>query len=465
MFLLSPRWNSLRVRLTLWNTSVVLIAVMVALLAVREGLRFYLVAEIDVVLADEVKALILAVEQFHPDKEQVIAEMRRVSDSHRDRGWHVRWLDEERRETIWASELAPATPLTELSVSRPDERVWVSDTYRSVERRVNKPGIPSYYVRVGTPTAYIEEDVARVTRIVLPVSLALLLLAPLGGFLLAERAIEPLKTIIATTERLRPSQLNERLQIRGVGDELDQLAGKINEFLDKIGEHLREQRDFVANAAHELRSPLTAIHASVEVALDKPRSTAEYEDLLVSISDECEHLKHLVNQLLQLADTDVARDRAPREPVAMNDLIRKSVEMFGPVAEDRGVTLRTDFPREFVVNGHPQQLRQLVTNLIDNALKFTPRGGLVTVSLSEAGPRQVVLEVRDTGHGIPPEDLPRIFERFYQVDKSRSRAEGQRGNGLGLSICQAIAQLHGGAIAVNSRLGEGSAFQVTLPTA
>jgi two-component system heavy metal sensor histidine kinase CusS len=457
-------WNSLRTRLTMWNTSVVLIAVLVALLAVREGLRFYLIAELDAVLDDEVKVLVLSIEQAFPDRQAVIAEMERVAEGHKLRGWHIRWLDIDHETTIYASDLAPDKPATQLGTSFRAERVWTTATHRAVERQVAHRGIPGYYLRVGAPTAFVDEDIGRLTRIAAPVGLALLLLAPIGGYLLADRAVEPLQQIIAAAERLRPSRLEERLQIRGVGDELDQLALKINQFLDQIAEHLRQQRDFVANAAHELRSPLTAIQASAEVTLEKPRTTAEYEDLLVSVNDECQHLGHLVNQLLQLTETDGAPSHALTQMVPLHDVVRRAVEMFGPIAEDRGVALHCGVITECEVRGNPQQLRQLITNLVDNALKFTPRGGTVGLSIVRGAGDHAVVEVRDTGIGIPLADLPRIFERFYQVDKARSRAGEHRGNGLGLSICQAIAQLHGGSITVQSEPGRGTMFRVTLPT-
>ena len=296
--------------------------------------------------------------------------------------------------------------------------------------------------------------------------LAILLLAPLGGLLLAERAIEPLQRLIRTTERLRPSHFDERLELRGVGDELDQLAGKINTFLDEIADHVRKNRDFVANAAHDLRSPLAAIQSSVEVTLEKPRSVEEYEELLFQINDEVHHLGQLVNQLLQLAESESTTEDVPMEQVHLAEIASRTVEMFEPVAEERGVTLKIDASDDVVVLGMPVQLRQVLTNLVDNALKFTSQGGCVTVGLTaDLKLGFGILTVVDTGIGIPPESVNRVFDRFYQVEKARQRIGIKRGNGLGLSICQAIIHAHQGSINVSSELGKGTVFTLSLPLA
>lgn len=463
---LSAFFRTLRVRLTIWNTLVVLIAVVVALLSVREGLRYYLLFENDAVLNDEAKELLLAIERWHPDTEQIIGEMQRKAQSHSDRDWHIRWLAADHRTTLWASSNAPPVPLSKLSLSLPDHSVWVSEIHRSVERRLERPGLPAHYVRVGSLTQFVDNDVSRLTRVLTPVGIAILLLAPIGGFLMSERAIEPLQTIISTTERLRPSQLNERLTVRGVGDELDQLATKINQFLDEIATHLRQQREFVANAAHELRSPLTAVLSSVEVTLERQRTPEEYEELLFSVGDECRHLSTLVNQLLQLAESESNELPRIRQPVRLDEVIQRALEMFEPVADERGVKLLSTPLAPATVMGDRQQLRQVVTNLIDNAIKFTSSGGVVTIDLVPGTySLSTVLTVTDTGIGIPAEDLPRIFDRFYQVDKARARMGGLRGNGLGLSICKAIVVAHHGTIDVQSKLGQGTTFRIILPSA
>ena len=457
-------FRSLRFRLTVWNTLVVLIAVVIALFAVREGLRFYLVLETDTTLDAEVQELLLAIEAFHPDRDQIVAEMERKAEGHRERGWHIRWLAEERRETIWASSKAPPQPLQLLISSSGGHNVWASAEYRSIERQLNKPGLPRYFIRVGTPIKFISEDVERLTRILAPVGFAIFLLAPLGGLIMAGRAVEPLQQIIRTTERLRPSHLNERLKVRGVGDELDQLATKINTFLDQIADHLEKNREFVANAAHELRSPLAAIQSSVEVTLEKPRTAHEYEETLFQLNDECRHLGQLVNQLLQLAQSEAGGADVRRESVPLHELIDKTVEMFGPVAEERDVMLRTDGVESLSVIANPSELRQLLTNLVDNAIKFTPANGSVRIGLKRAANSKFVsLTVADTGIGIPLDSIPRVFDRFYQVEKARQRGNEMRGNGLGLSICQSIVHAHQGTMTVESRFGEGTIFTVMLP--
>jgi heavy metal sensor kinase len=461
----SRAFRTIRVQLTLWNTFVVLLAVIMALVAVREKLRHSLLEEMDIILNDEVKELILSIQRDYPDLDRIQKTIELKAESHRERGWHIRWLDTD-RNSLWVGppENSPESPLAE-EVGRMGEAIiWGSSVYHAVEREVKLPGVPHYYLRVGTKTEFIARDVWRLTQQLMGVGFALMLLAPLGGFLLADRALAPVKEIIATTERLRPSQLEERLTIRGVGDELDQLAEKINHLLDEIGEHLRRKRDFVANAAHELRTPVTAIQSSVEVALERPRTQAEYEDLLCLINDECRHLGQLVNQLLQLAEAQSDILRVSFAPVSLDDVVQRIVDMIAPVAEDRGVMIHYDCRQSADISGNRQTLRQLMTNLIENAVKFTPTGGRIDVTLdTDPHTRQVRIDVADTGIGIPEEDFPRIFDRFYQVEKFRVRGDESQGNGLGLSICQAIVQQHHGTIRLESTVGKGTRFIVTFP--
>ncbi len=306
---------------------------------------------------------------------------------------------------------------------------------RFMDRNLQKT--PGMNVRIGASQEMIRNDVQRIDRFVFTAAGLVLLVAPLCGYWLAGRATRPMNQMIDTMSQLRPSKLDERLTILGTGDELDRLSQAFNRLLDRIGSYLQERRDFLANAAHELRTPLAAIHSSIEVALASERSSAEYEELLTDIIDESTSLELLVNQLLLLSETEGERLRVHKESVRFDELVEKALDMFGGVAEYRDITLTCPALPNTIVNGNRQHLRQVIYNLLDNALKFTPAGGKVAVGLS-ADNEQATFTVKDSGAGIPANDLPHVFERFFQGDRKRHRHLDVRGTGLGLSICKAI---------------------------
>lgn len=459
------RWlRTLSIRLTLWNTLVVLLVLLVALFAVREGLRYYLLLETDQFLSDEAHLVLLAIEAMHPDREETLAEIGRIAASHSERGWFVRWLDEE-GNLLFSSRNAPNEILTTGTPFGKSATLYVSADVRSVEHVLRKPGLPKYRARVGAPMAFVNTDVGRLTRVLFPVGLVLFLLAPLGGAILARAATAPLRDIIETTQRLRPSHLDERLKIRGTDDELDQLAIQINNFLDQIALHLAKHRDYLADAAHELRSPLAAIQSNLDVVLERPRSTEEYREVLSLVENECQHLISLVSQLLSLAEADTGVSTTPCVPVELAIVLQNCCDLFEPVAEEKSIALTLSSGPEAIVRGCPQQLRQLFTNLIDNAIKFTPPGGRVNVALStdeRSDGKFTRVTVDDSGPGIPEDLRQRVFDRFYQVDPARQR-NVIRGNGLGLPICQSITENLGGSIDVTTSPEGGARFQVLLP--
>jgi heavy metal sensor kinase len=337
-----------------------------------------------------------------------------------------------------------------------------------VQRTVRLPraGGREFVLRVGCSMAEIDEDVLRLTEMILVAAAVIIVVAPLSGYFLAGRATRPLDAILRTTARLRPDRLVERLPLHGTGDELDRLSATINGLLDRLADHLARQRDFVANAAHELRSPLAAMRTSLEVALEHDRSPEEYRELLADVVEECAGLGQLVNQLLLLAEGDAGLLRANGGSARLDKLAARSVEMFQGIAEQRGVELRADELAPAAVQGDEPHLRQVVHNLIDNALKFTPPGGRVRVAVTaRPGAGQAVLCVSDSGVGIPPEDLPHVFERFYRADKARSREQPTGGTGLGLSICHAIVTAYGGHLGVESKPAHGTTVTAALPLA
>jgi heavy metal sensor kinase len=434
----------------------------VTLFGLRESLRYTLHEESDVLLKDDAYEVVLAVERFYPDQDEIANEMDLKARGHSDRGLFVQLIDEQGRIVISRGDLPDLSKV--MLPKSPEPLLSNVGGDRLVQRRVDKAGIPPYTVRVGASLANVDAEMETLTQAMLAAFVVILFVAPLSGYLLAGRATRPLGRIISTAGRLRPSHMEERLPIRGTQDELDQLSLTINRFLDLLRDYLERNREFVANAAHELRSPLAALQSSVEVALNSERTVGEYQDLLGEITDECGQLRVLVNQLLLLAETDASTRPLEVKPVAFDKLVERSADMFQGAADERGISLRVTSPNRIFVLANADRLRQVINNLIDNSIKFTPHGGRVSVVIhSDFIANQVVMTVTDNGKGINPDDLPHVFERFYRGDKSRQREDLTHGSGLGLSICHSIIQAHGGTIQVASDPGRGATFTVMLP--
>lgn len=465
----SPRsygrvWRTLRFRLAAWNAAVVVVTALVTLLGLRQGVRWALLHELDQVLIDDAHEIALSVaSSARRGVEPLTDELMRKAQGHEHHSWYVKLLDAEQRE-LWTS------PGSQSDDPRPRYAPELSPFtfggYRIVLNRLPEPVNGIQYIHVGAKLDFINEDMARIDRWVFLAAGAVLLAAPACGYWLASRAARTVGEIISAASRLRPSHLDERLPIRGSGDELDQLAHTINSLLDRIAAYLNTKRDFLANAAHELRTPLAAIRSTVEVALNDDRSNEEYQDLLVDVIAECSALEALVNQLLLLSETEADLPTAKFEPLDLRGLVMKAVDMFSGVAEARGVALQTAAVEHAPVLGSAQHLRQLLNNLLDNAVKYTPEGGEIEVALVADRPaRQVRLRVSDTGPGIAPHDQRHIFERFYRAESARSRSNGACGAGLGLSICQSVVHNHGGTIECRSEPNRGTTFVVTLSLA
>src|SRR5262249_13023997 len=226
------------------------------------------------------------------------------------------------------------------------------------------------YVVVGCQD-YVSRDMATIDRLVFFTGLIVLLISPLVGHLLTGRVIRPLAQMIQTTSRLHPGEVSERLPIRGTGDELDSLAHTINGLLDRIATYLQQEHDFLANAAHDLRTPLAAIRSNVEVALGVERTNEEYREILGLVIEQCSSLQTLVNQLLLLAPSDADRLQADVEPVQLDQLVSKAVEMFEGVADVHDIELHVGQLPAVAVAGNRLHLRQVINNLLDNAIKFT----------------------------------------------------------------------------------------------
>ncbi len=293
--------------------------------------------------------------------------------------------------------------------------------------------------------------------ILLSIPLALLVTGGLA-WLLARGSLRPIAEITEGARRISGSNLGERLPTRGTGDELDQLAGTLNEMMERIQHSVERMRDFSADAAHQLRTPLTALRSQLEVTLEKERRPEEYRRVLEDVLGEVEMLTEGVNAMLRLAHSEAGIDPARRVPVALAPLLEEVLEFFLPFAEDKGVQLQHARLPEVTVPGDPTWIHQLFANLVHNGIKYTPPGGTVSLDATRVD-GEVLVQVRDTGVGVAAAERERIFERFHRVGARQSVP----GAGLGLPIAREIARAHGGSISVESRPGYGSVFSVRLP--
>ncbi|MBL8827523.1 MAG: HAMP domain-containing protein [Planctomycetaceae bacterium] len=456
--------GSLRFRLTLWNTLIMLLLIVVTLLGVRTAVWYALLHEIEQLLNEDLTEMRLTVESNWPNLALIEAELERKSITHTHRGLYARLINGD-GDLVFKSSTAPdklVVPYSDASEFGPR----TLEGFRLAQQRTRRRDMPLHVVRAGVSLRELHHELQAITNLLVMVGLAALVITPLGGYLLAMRATQPIREIIETTHQLRPDDLDSRrLPIRGTRDELDQLSSTVNGFLDRIAAFINQGRRFTADAAHELRSPLTAIQSSLEVTLNSDRTIDEYKEAITGVLEECDRLRALVNQLLTLAEVDREKIRPDAEIIDLAPTVRRSCDMFQAVAETQGINLELSIASASI-RGDAGRMRQVINNLLDNAIKFTPGGGKVRVELFERyETREVVLSVSDTGAGIDDLDLPFIFERFYCGDKSRHRLKKATGTGLGLSIVGSTVAAHGGHIGVTSERGHGTKFTVTLPLA
>jgi heavy metal sensor kinase len=293
--------------------------------------------------------------------------------------------------------------------------------------------------------------------------LTLLVLLPLAaavaallGYLLTRRMLRPLARMQATAAGISSDDLSRRLGVAAGEDEVSRLAATFDAMLDRLEASFVRERRFVADASHELRTPLAALQAIVSVTRERPRSAGEYAQALDDVDGETTRLRTLVENLLELARGDAER-LTEREPVDVSGLLRDVCASLEVLAADKGLRLTCEVEDGLVVEGDGDALVRLFVNVLDNAIKYTDEGGVdVAAAATKAG---IAVTVRDSGRGIPAEQLPHLFERFYRGDASRS-AEG---SGLGLAIARLIAEAHGGTITIPSTEGRGTTVAVTLP--
>jgi heavy metal sensor kinase len=291
------------------------------------------------------------------------------------------------------------------------------------------------------------------------VIIVVLVFAGLVGWLVAKRGLSGVEEVTQTAIAITDGAMEKRVPLAGKGDEIDRLSGVFNYMLDRIQSLINEMKEVTDNVAHDIKSPITRIRGLAEVTLTAEGSLDEYQSMAVSTIEECDRLLKMINTMLEISETEAGVVTLSLSEVDISELIEEACDLFQPLAEDKGLYIEVNVPRPCFLRCDKNKLQRVVTNLLDNAIKYTP-SGKITVS-AEQDDRKVIISVRDTGIGIPSNEIPYLFDRFFRVDKSRSVP----GAGLGLSLVRAIVQKHGGEIKAISSPGTGSIFTVVLPKA
>jgi heavy metal sensor kinase len=464
------RIRSIGARLTAWYTSLLTVTLLL-MGGVAYGLMVYsLSRDIDSSLTGVAKVMAQRARSegtpfFPSDVDELFRRFFGFSPLNR----HFELLDprgqRDPRRSRPPSTQIPISPKTLKNASRgmpTYETVPSSGSYpvRLLTMPVIAAGRVTNLVRVGMSLENMYRTRRRFLLIMASVLPFGLLLAGGGGWLLARRALKPVDCMTRTAQRISGEHLDERLQETGSGDELDRLARTLNDMLSRLDSTFHQMRRFSADASHELQTPLTILKGELEVALRSQRSPEEYQQTLKSGLEEIDRINHLVDGLLLLARADAGVLRLDLQPLALEALMQQICDQMRLLAEDHAVRLYTGEMKPVSVHADREQLRRLLLNLVDNAIKYTPAGGSVTVSLQSDG-RWASVRISDTGIGLSEDEQQRIFDRFHRATETRARDES--GVGLGLSIARSIADEHGGWIEVESTPGQGSTFTLQLP--
>ncbi len=300
-------------------------------------------------------------------------------------------------------------------------------------------------------------DMVSVLALGLPI---MVLLIGFSGYALAGHALQPVDQMAQRARKISAERLNERLTIQNPGDELGHLGHAFNETLARLEKSFEQLRRFTADASHELRTPLTAIRSVGEVALQNTGDAAYYRDIIGSMLEEVNRLTRLVESLLTMSRADAGQIQLQRTSVGVLDLAKEAAALLEVLAEEKHQTIVVDGDPSLAVRADRLILRQALINLIDNAVKYSPSGGEIEVRIGALG-KDVLIEVRDSGPGISAEHAEKVFQRFYRIDKARTRAEG--GTGLGLSIVEWAVSANGGSVELNRGSGPGCTFTIRLP--
>ncbi len=334
-----------------------------------------------------------------------------------------------------------------------------SDGGRMAMMHIREAGT-DYFILVAESRTGIMDQLRELRRIFYLSLPTMLLIAGIAGFLLARKSLAPVTAMSSQAEQINANNLHERLQVRNQNDELGRLATVFNSLLARVNRSFESLREFTADASHELRTPLAIIRGEADVALSQPRTPREYQETLNIMRDEAKRLSRIVDDMLSLARADAGEHKLLYTEIYLNDLVEECCRAVQTLAASKNIAVRFTPDEDIEFSGDEDLLRRMILNLLDNAIKYTPYGGTVRIELTDET-EQIQLRVSDNGIGIPTDATAYVFDRFYRVDKTRTRSEG--GSGLGLPIVKWVAETHHGKVRLESNPGLGSEFIVTLP--
>ena len=455
-------FNSVRIRLTLWYAGVLAVSLIAFALLVYYAAANVFYQRQDEALRSTAETVASAYMQELEEEQSISKANEVVLAEMVFPNRYVEVTDASGRVVAWSANLTGrvlAIPAASLASARQQKTSFAVINNLRVAVVPLSPGKELGYAAVAEPLSVIDEGLRRLRRDFFAGVPLILLLASLGGYFLARKSLSPIALMNRQTQRITAENLSARLDVMNERDELGGLALTINDLLARLENSFTEQQRFVADASHELRTPLAVLRGETEVSLAQSRSIDEYKASLNLIKDEAERLSRIVEDLFVLARQPADRRAVSRQPVRLDKIVEECGRAAQVLAAQKSLKLTVAPGTPLSLNGDDELLQRMILNLLDNAVKYTPAGGEISVELKPSN-GDARLTVRDNGIGIPARDQPHVFDRFYRVDKARSRALG--GAGLGLSIARQIAEAHGGTVSVESSAG-GSVFTVELP--
>jgi len=460
--------KSIHFRMTAWYAGLLVSLLVLFGASVYFGLRSYLERTVRAVLSEQARAVGEEIDERVTEKRlptivnylnekfapQLNARFIRVTAGQGE----VLYLSKRTSDKLLQPALVPKPP-------RQSEHEYASEAYLPNGERVLVQVLPvstpegKFIVEVGSlygPIAAVLSGLMMTFALGMP---AIVAIAIGGGYLLTRRAMRKIDAITVQAEHISSNNLSERLPVFQTGDELERLTVALNRMMERLEDAFQHINRFSADVSHELRTPLTILRGELEAAVQQERLTPELLDLVGSALEETERLRTIVDQLLIVSRLDAGDVQMEKVPLDLGQLASSTVEQMLLLAEEKSITVRCDAQPGVDVEGDPSRLKQIVVNLLDNAIRYTGEGGSISVSAARQN-GWATLTVADNGAGIPPDALPHVFERFYRADKARSRYSG--GSGLGLSIVNAICTAHRGEVEIASTEGVGTTVTIRL---